>query len=240
MDTITDQGMKVRVASRHFGIPQTSLRNHLYGRVISRERGSQSVLKKEEEKKLMHYFFKMQDLGHPLTSGQLRLKVAQATQTRETPWSAAGVPGKSWLRSFKHRHPEISSRKSQGLEMGRARGLCLSSAATLYYNLEELYNNSKYPPNHIWNCDETSVQAGRSGGATVLAKTGSTSVHSIEPDQREHFSILSCINAQGGYIPNFYILKGTYFLQDYVKRCEDNVVMAMQPNAWITKWLFES
>jgi hypothetical protein len=97
MDAITDQGMKVRVASRHFGIPQTSLRNHLYGRVISRKRGSQSVLKKEEEKKLVQYLFKMQDLGHPLILGQLRLKVAQATQTRETPWSAVGVPGKSWL-----------------------------------------------------------------------------------------------------------------------------------------------
>ena len=124
--------------------------------------------------------------------------------------------------------------------MGRARGLCPSSAASLYYNLEQLYNNFKYPPSHIWNCDESGVQAGRSGGATVLAKTGSKSVHSVEPDQREHLSVLSCINAEGGCIPNFYILKGTYFLKDYVKQCEDNAVMAMQPNAWMTKWLFES
>jgi hypothetical protein len=56
---------------------------------------------------------------------------------------------------------------------------------------------------------------------------GSRSVYSIEPDQREHLSVVSCINADGGSIPNFYILKGTYFLQDYVKRCEDNAVMAM-------------
>jgi hypothetical protein len=127
--------------------------------------------------------------------------------------------------------------------MGRARGLCPSSAASLYCNLEELYNNSKYPPSHIWNCDETGVQARRSGGATVLAKMGSRSVHYVEIDQREHLSVLPCINAQGGCIPNFYILKGTYFLQDsqdYVKRCEDNVVMTIQPNAWMTKWLFES
>jgi hypothetical protein len=144
------------------------------------------------------------------------------------------------LKNFKKRHPEVSSRKSQGLEMGRARGLCPSSAASLYCNLEELYSAFTYPPSHIWNCDENGVQAGRSGGATVLAKTGSKSVHSIEPDQREHLSVLSCINADGGSIPNFYILKGTYFLQDYVKRCEDNTVMAMQPNAWMTKWLFES
>jgi hypothetical protein len=166
--------------------------------------------------------------------------VALATQTRETPWSAAGVPGKSWLRSFKLRHPELTSRKSQGLELGRARGLCPTSVASLYYNLNELYTSFHYPPSHIWNCDESGVQAGRSGGATVLAKMGSRSMHSIEADQKEHLSVLSCINAEGGSIPNFYILKGTYFLKDYVKRCEENAVMAMQPNAWMTKWLFES
>jgi hypothetical protein len=51
---------------------------------------------------------------------------------------------------------------------------------------------------------------------------------------------LSCINAEGGCIPNFYIIKVTYFLQDYFKHCEDNAIIAMQPNAWMTKWLFES
>jgi hypothetical protein len=240
MDAVTDHGMKVRTAARSFGIPPTSLRDHLYGKVVGRKRGSQTVLKEEEETKLVKYLFKMQDLGHPLTSGQLRLKVALATQTRETPWSAAGVPGKSWLRSFKLRHPELTSRKSQGLELGRARGLCPSSAASLYCNLEELYTSFHYPPSHIWNCDESGVQAGRSGGATVLAKMGSRSVHSIEPDQKEHLLVLSCINADGGCIPNFYILKGTYFLKDYVKGCEESAVMAMHPNAWMTKWLFQS
>ena len=74
----------------------------------------------------------------------------------------------------------------------------------------------------------------------MLAKWGSRSVHSIEPDQREHLLVLSCINVDGGSIPNFYILKGTYFLEDYIARCEDGTVMGMQPNAWMTKWLFES
>jgi hypothetical protein len=53
-----------------------------------------------------------------------------AIQTRETPWIANGVSGKSWLRSFKLRHPDLVSRKSQPLEMGRARGLCPTNAAT--------------------------------------------------------------------------------------------------------------
>ena len=119
--------------------------------------------------------------------------------------------------------------------MNRASALYSATAEILSNNLEELYLTFHYPPSHIWNCDESGVQAGRSGGATVLVKHGSRSVHSIEPNQREHLSVLSCINADGGSIPNFYILKGMYFLEDYIARCEDGVVMGMQPNAWMTK-----
>ena len=67
LDAITDDGMKVREASRTFGIPPTSLRDHLFGRVQGRKRGAKTVLKEDEEKKLLEYLFKMQDLGHPLT-----------------------------------------------------------------------------------------------------------------------------------------------------------------------------
>jgi transposase-like protein len=68
MDAVTNQGMKVRAAARTFGIPPTSLRDHLYGKVVGRKRGSKTMLKEEEEEKLLKYLFKMQDLGHPLTS----------------------------------------------------------------------------------------------------------------------------------------------------------------------------
>ena len=91
----------------------------------------------------------MQELGHPLTPLQLKLKVAQATQTRDTPWSDIGIPGKSWLKSFRQRHPELVARKSQPLELGRARDLCPNTVATLYCNLKDLYNTFKYPAGHI-------------------------------------------------------------------------------------------
>ena len=38
IDAITDQGMKVRCAARTFGIPSTSLRGHLFGKVVGRKR----------------------------------------------------------------------------------------------------------------------------------------------------------------------------------------------------------
>ena len=66
--------------------------------------------------------------------------------------------------------------------MARACALYPTTTETLYANLETLYTTNNYPPSHIWNCDESGVQVGRSGGAIVLAKQGSRSVHSIEPN----------------------------------------------------------
>ena len=97
----------------------------------------------------------MQDLGHPLTSNELRLKVAATIQTRETRWSASGILKLGWLYRFCSRHPEISSRRSQGLEVARACALCPTTAETLYANVERLYTSHNYPPSHIWNCDKS-------------------------------------------------------------------------------------
>lgn len=65
----------------------------------------------------------MQAIGHPMSLTQLRIKVAEMTQERSTPFRN-GIPGQGWLRWFKLRHPELSLRGSQSLEFGRARGLC--------------------------------------------------------------------------------------------------------------------
>ena len=85
MNVITNEGMKLRETARAFGVPVTSLRDHLYGTTTIRQRGNKPTLKPDEEQKLVDYVFKMQDLGHVQTPAELRLKVALATQTRQTP-----------------------------------------------------------------------------------------------------------------------------------------------------------
>ena len=240
LSAITDDGMKIREASRLYNIPTTSLRNHLWGTTPRRHRGICPTLKHDEELKLVEFIFKMQEIGYPLTPTDLRVKVAQATQHRQTPWSATGLPGSGWLRSFRRRHPEISLRKSQELADARAKNMCPATVNGFYANLEYLYDLHKYPESHMWNCDESGVQAAKNGGATVLAKKGSKVVNSITPDHREHISVLSCINAAGGTIPNFYIVKGKYFTANHIRGCEPGAVMGVQHNAWMTKFLFES
>jgi hypothetical protein len=77
----------------------------------------------------------MQEYGHPLSMQQLRLKVATITQERITIFRD-GIPGDSWVRWFKKRHPNLTLRTSQGLEFARARGLSPQNVASFYRNLE--------------------------------------------------------------------------------------------------------
>jgi hypothetical protein len=180
----------------------------------------------------------MQNLGWPMTIGMVRLKVAEICQDRPNPFTH-GILGQGWLCWFKKRHPELILRSSQGLEVNRAKNLCPQNVASLFGNLQLLYAAHSYPPDHIWNCDEAGVHAGRNGRKILLfAKKGSKSVHSINPDQREWLSVLSCVNAAGRYIPHFYIFKGKCMRRNYVSRCEAGATMAMQNKAWMTGFLF--
>jgi len=110
-----DEGMPVRTARREFGIPASTLRGHVYGTTLYRRRGRKGVLTSKEENDLVQYLINMQDIGFPLTMGQLQEKVGILTQGRVTPFKG-GVLGPGWVRCFRRRHPELSLRKPQSLE----------------------------------------------------------------------------------------------------------------------------
>jgi hypothetical protein len=208
------------------------------GLTLSRKQGRKLVLTAKEEEKVVNYIHSMVRLGHPISLTELRIKVAEATQLCQTPFTD-GIPGPGWLRWFRNWYPKVSLRLLQGLNAGRAKGLCPSNVAIFCENLKTMLARG-YEISHIWNCDESGAQAGRNGGGKVLAKTGVRSVHSIISKEREWLSVLVCVNAAGFHIPSFYIFRGKTFQRDYIKQCEDNASMAMQPKAWMTGYLFKS
>ena len=101
-----------------------------------------------------------------------------------------------------------------------------------------LYDANHYEPTHIWNCDETGVQASRNCGMKVIAKLGSRSVPQILSKSREWITVLCCINAVGHSIPGFYLFKAKRTLKNYIANCEAGACMAAQAHAWMTKELF--
>ena len=222
-----DQGYKMAEVSRKYEIPRSSLRDNFEGRTRNRKMGPKTILSKEEEEKLVEYIELMVHWGHPMTPIQVKSKVAEITQERVTPFKN-GFSGESWLHWFRARHPELVLRVPQPLDHKRARVVNPESVAQFYCNLATMYNTHHYPPNCVWNIDETGCQATQSGQAKVFAKRGVRGVHKIVPGEREWLSVLSAINASGQTIPNYYIFKGIRKLRDYTMFCEEGALLGMQ------------
>jgi hypothetical protein len=168
---------------------------------------------------------------------QLIMKATQLTQHRETPFRD-GIPGRGWLKWFRKRHPELVLRLAQGLDTNKAKKLNAGTVSTFYNNLKELLDKHQYEPAQIWNADETGCQAGRNGGGRVLAKIGTKYVRQIIPNEREHVTVLTCINSDGEYISNLYIFKGKQRKDEYIRKCESGAMYAMQKKARMSDYIF--
>ena len=104
----------------------------------------------------------MARLACPINTSQLKIKVAEITQTMMIPFKN-GISGKSWIRWFRNRHPQLVLRVPESLEMNRVRVLCPQTVARFYQNLEDLYAEHKYECSQIWNCDESGAQTNKMG-----------------------------------------------------------------------------
>ena len=129
-------------------------------------------------------------------------------------------------------------RMPQGLEISKARAMNPITCHGFYSNLLQQYSNFTYHPSHIWNVDESGINASKSGLGKVLARKGIRNVHAQIPNEREWLSVLTSINAAGASIPHFFIFKGKRRLQDYIQLCGAGTTMAMQENGYMTSYLF--
>jgi len=63
------------------------------------------------------------------------------------------------LSHMLYRHSEVVKRTAKGLDVNKAHGLTAIACNAFYSNLQTLYDQHKYSPDHIWNLNETGVQA---------------------------------------------------------------------------------
>ena len=155
--------MSMKKASEQFHIPYSSFHEHFYGLRKLRIRGAPSDLSKEEEQQLTDWLISMVERGYELSPTTLKMKVGEITISRDTPFRE-GIPGRGWMRGWRPRHPELTLRVSQALEIAQARGLCKENVKSFYDNFQMLYNLHKYSLDRFWNCNKARAQAGKNRG----------------------------------------------------------------------------
>jgi hypothetical protein len=106
---IQEDGASLRYASEKYGIPKSTIGDHLGGRVKGSKRGQSTVLTEEEEEKIANWAMEMSKMGHVPTREQITemVKVFLDEDGRSNPF-VDNRPGKSWWYGFLRRHPHLT------------------------------------------------------------------------------------------------------------------------------------
>lgn len=134
---LIENGSTIKAAAQQYVIPYSTLREWTYTVRTSRKHGPPAVLSPKEEQHLVDYVIAMCDMGFGLTTTALRLKVQEMRSTRWTPFRN-GIPGKSWLKWWQKRHPELTLRVAEALASSSVEGLNSTNVRTFYNNLDYL------------------------------------------------------------------------------------------------------
>ena len=241
LDVVRSKRLSIRQTAELYGIPPSSIHDWKNGKTSTKKIGHQTYPTEVEELALVKWCFSMLKVALCVTLNMLKCTIQTILKNapRQHPFRD-GIPGQKWWDGFKKRHPSITLRCADGLEMKRALGLNRESTTFFYNLLEQVYSAHDFQPTHIWNADETGVSAGGGNSSIkVVAKKGSKSVRHNIVDDREWMNIMTCVNAAGSSIPNLYIFKTkTRPIIDYIRNCEPNAAMSWQENGYMTSEIF--
>ena len=113
----------VRAAARKYGIPRSSLHDHLSGKSTKRHGGPRTVLTPAIEKEIATTCIVLQEFGFPLSKELVGVIIRDLLNDsgQENPFTD-GTPLRDWWRRFLRRWPILSQRKPQHLPKTRVLG----------------------------------------------------------------------------------------------------------------------
>lgn len=244
---VLDGSMGIRVASRHFGIPKSTLKDHIDGRHklamgIATHIGRPSMLPKEVEDELVMHILKCESMFLGLTREnvmQMAYQIAQKKGLSTLFNSEKQSAGKKWFKLFMKRHPEISLRQPESTSVARARGFNAENVSNFFDVLEQEIDKHQLDGTRIYNVDETGISSIQKKSKKVLGLKGKHQVGSIASGERgQNTTIVCCMSAAGHYVPPLLLFKRVRQCRELSIGAPTGSVVTNNSSAWMDKDMF--
>ncbi|KAE8914062.1 hypothetical protein PF003_g2135 [Phytophthora fragariae] len=132
-----------------------------------------------------------------------------AAETAGTRPLTDDFPNDKFSQRWLAKHPDLSSRTAQLLDVDRASASTADVVLHYVNNLQSVMKTLALldKPNRIWNCDKTGIcPQGRGRVRVICPKWLRANVQ--RSADRENVSIMACVNAAGERMPSLYMFKG--------------------------------
>ena len=241
--TAIHNGMPVREASRAFGVPRRTLRNHLATGIETKSLGRKPTLSEDEENELSRRIIRFCNVGVPLTAKCIKTFVYDYVKKNNIGNQFSKErkqAGRNWLKGFLKRNPHISRRKAQKMNPARGQKLNRNIVGDHFEKLKALmeFIDVFDKPAQIFNMDEKGCRLTLHKNQTVYAQKGSKRVHQQGQEHGENVSIVACANALGMAIPPMIIFKGKRDNRHFGDNLPPSSIYRMSPKGSMTTELF--
>ena len=130
---VKERGASFRAASMAYGVPKSTLHDHFSGKAKHIVRGPTPYLTPAEEQELADWAVQMGKIGYGRTREQISAAVKKLLDRngRQNPF-VDNRPGKDWWYAFLRRHPQLTMRSPEHLQLARA-SACIKEALSKWY-----------------------------------------------------------------------------------------------------------
>ncbi|XP_053402897.1 uncharacterized protein LOC123562153 [Mercenaria mercenaria] len=218
VDAVQSKSMSLRAASKHYGIPTSTLHDKVHGKTPM-SRPSKTILTTAEEQRLVDWVLHMARIGYGRTRQEVLDTVKRIIDADERPNPFKdNRPGKDWWYGFVKRHPEMTERLPQ--DLGKERATITQAKVQRWFEEFEHYvrNEIKDP--------------------TILQDPSrSSTVYHFTSSDKTQITVLACMSATGHFLKPLIVYPGQRFAYNPLEGFPE-AVMGRTDNGWMDADLF--
>jgi len=240
LDAVKSGKSGVNQAARDHGVPPTTLKDRLSGRVKENTKpGASRYLNDMEEKELSTFVKGCASIGYGKTRSEV-MRIAE-THAKEKGLLRKEKISQGWWRNFVSRQGDISLRKGDNTAHVRMDAMN-SETINHYFDLLESTlkdNGLLHSPSQIYNVDESGMPLDPKA-PNIVAETGTKKVRYRCTGRKRQITIVACGNAVGQIIPPTIIYEGKKMNHSWTNGEVPGTMYGCSDKGWITTDLFKS
>lgn len=242
VSSIREKKMGLKKAAKRFQVPKTTLRRLVLQtdvsleEVVKKKLGRKPTLPECIEKELVDYLLFMEAKFYGFTQMDVR-KMAYQLATRngiKNPFQGS-CAGRAWVRHFLKRYADkLPLRKPIWTSYARALNFSRENVGKFYDLLEAEYEKYNYPPNRVWNVDETGLSIVQSKIPQIIGLKGKRQICSLTAaEQGSLVTVICSMSAGGSYVPPMLIFPMSNYTAILEKGAPPGSIGRAHPSGWV-------
>ena len=236
---MTKDGWTIRRAAEEFGVPRSTLFDHISGWVeFGARSGPSRYLSDQEEKEMVRFLVAKIGFARTRKQALTLVRMAIARKKGKDPDEVNVTMG--WWNSFRKRHPQLTVRSASCLAYNGAIAQDPEIISNYFHLLEEtlLQNGLLDEATQIFSCDESGFPLDHKPGK-VICQRGLKELSLTTSGDKAQLTVLACASASGYVLPPLIIFDRKCLKPEHTEGEIPGTLYGLNKNGWIDSDIFE-